>query len=80
MRQRAEDYLGDIKKWKSKIFWHESNVHIMFIQELTNLGYDVAQIYDGFYFKKGCKPSDFELNNLYRKCVLEYRSTLIGEN
>ena len=80
MRQRAEDYLGDIKRWKSKIFWHESNVHIMFIQELTNLGYDVAQIYDGFYFKKGCKPSDFELNNLYRKCVLEYRSTLIGEN
>ena len=76
MKQKAEDYLGGTKKWRSNIFWHESNVHIMFVNELNKRGYDVAQIYDGFYFKKGCKPSDKELNDLYKRCVLEYRNTL----
>ena len=76
MRQRAETLLGGTKKWKDNIFWHESNVHILFVKALTDMGYDVAQIYDGFYFKKGNKPSDNILNELYKKCVLEYRATL----
>lgn len=76
MKKKAEDYLGETKKWRSNIFWHESNVHILVLNELTNRGYDVAQIYDGFYWKKGCGPSSEEMNNIYKECVLKYRSTL----
>ena len=76
MRNKAEEILGPMKKWKYNIFIHESNIHIRFAYALRELGCDVAEVYDGFYFGKGDRRiSNKALNKLYKQIVLNY----IGE-
>lgn len=71
-RKKAEEFLGDVKKWKDEIFIHETKVHIRFMHNLQLLGYKPVEVYDGFFFKKDDKPSDKLLNKLYKECVLHY--------
>ena len=73
MRNRAEEILGPMKKWKDEIFIHESNIHIRFVYALREIGCDVAEVYDGFYFGKGDRRiSNKSLNKLYKQIVLNY--------
>lgn len=73
MRNRAEEILGPMKKWKDSIFIHESNIHIRFVYALREMGCDVAEVYDGFYFGKGDRRiSNKALNKLYKQIVLDY--------
>lgn len=60
------DTLGST--YGSEIFFHESCIYMMVLEELLNRGIKVVQIYDGFYTDKPVE----DMNELIEKCANEY--------
>ena len=58
------------------IFIQESNLHILIKEKLLNKKIVCANIYDGFYFKKGI-ISDEEFYNIYSIAIQELKDNLV---
>ena len=77
IKKRLEDIIGPTTIGKD-IFIHESNIYLLVGEELMNRGIDFAQCYDGFYFRKGEKPSD--MAEIVKSKAEEYYRVYYSEN
>lgn len=77
IKKRLEDIIGPTTIGKD-VFIHESNIYLLVCEELMNRNIDFAQCYDGFYFRKGERPTDMaEL--VKSKAEEYYNEYYIGE-
>lgn len=66
-KKSIEETIGELK-YDSEIFFHESCIYMKVLKVLLEKGYDVLQIYDGFYTDKECK----EIEKIVKAKALEY--------
>ena len=67
------------KSLGSEIFFHESNVYILALEQLLNDGFDVVTCFDSFYaHKKGVNQKDFDsyMDKLLEDCAFKYLEML----
>ena len=67
------------KSLGSEIFFHESNVYILALEQLLNDGFDVVTCFDSFYaHKKGVSQKDFNsyMDKLLEDCAFKYLEML----
>lgn len=76
-KSKLENIIGSTKIGK-EVFIHESNIYLLVCEELMNRGIDFAQCYDGFYFRKGERPSDMA-DLVKSKAEEYYNKYYIGE-
>lgn len=55
--------IGELK-YDSEIFFHESCMYLDVLKSLLDDGFDVLQIYDGFYTDKECKDIKERISNI----------------
>jgi len=80
MRNKMVDNIGDT--YDSEIFLHESCIYMDLAKELLDMGFDLVQVYDGFYVNKTneCKDNESFENiciTLLDKIILKYKSKYI---
>jgi hypothetical protein len=66
-KKSIEETIGELK-YDSEIFFHESCIYMRVLKALLEKGYNVLQIYDGFYIDKECK----EIEEIVKSKALEY--------
>lgn len=87
-KEELSNYLSNINKaitscfgksLGSEIFFHESNVYILALEQLLNDGFDVVTCFDSFYaHKKGVNQKDFDsyMDKLLEDCAFKYLEML----
>lgn len=74
MKSRMTDIIG--QSFDSEIFLHESCIYMQLVNELFKMGFDVIQVYDGFYVRKmaGVNQEHFNdiVNELLDTITLKY--------
>ena len=87
-KEELSNYLSNINKaitscfgksLGSEIFFHESNVYILALEQLLNDGFDVVTCFDSFYaHKKGVSQKDFNsyMDKLLEDCAFKYLEML----
>lgn len=82
MSSKMRDIIG--QSYDSEIFLHESCVYMQLVDELFKLGFDVIQVYDGFFVRNRDNVTQENLNSVINdkldKIVLDYiRKYKIGD-
>lgn len=69
MREDMEIIIG--QTMDNEIFFHESCIYLDVVKRLRDMGLDVVQVYDGFYFSgEGYKSTD--IASIIKECALAY--------
>lgn len=75
--------IGELK-YDSEIFFHESCMYLDVLKSLLDDGFDVLQIYDGFYTDKECKDIEERISNIteayYNKYINNNKDKIINNN
>lgn len=67
--------LNTDKYLEGSIFIQESNLHILIRKKFKSIGIECANVYDGFYFKKG-EVSEQDFYKVYTSAIIELKSNL----
>lgn len=83
MRTKMHDIIGS--SFDSEVFLHESCIYMQLVNELFKIGFDVIQVYDGFFLRKRDNVTQDNLNavinDLLDKIVIKYiQKYKIGES
>lgn len=62
MKSKMTDIIGDT--YDSEIFLHESCIYMQLVDELFKLGFDVIQVYDGFYVRNRNDVNQEQFNDI----------------
>ena len=62
MRSKMTDIIG--QPFDSEIFLHESCIYMQLVDELFKLGFDVIQVYDGFYVRNRDDVNQEQFNDI----------------
>lgn len=70
-KENSEEYLGQY--YGSEIFLYESGIYLNMLKEMINDSKsNIVQVYDSFYFSNNLFSIEY-LNELYIKCLNEYK-------
>ena len=62
MKSKMTDIIGE--PFDSEIFLHESCIYMQLVNELFKLGFDVIQVYDGFYVRNRDDVNEEQFNDI----------------
>lgn len=62
MKSKMTDIIGE--SFDSEIFLHESCIYMQLVNELFKLGFDIIQVYDGFYVKNRDDVNQEQFNDI----------------
>ena len=62
MKSKMTDIIG--QPFDSEIFLHESCIYMQLVDELFKLGFDVIQVYDGFYVRNRDDVNQEQFNDI----------------